>query len=482
MAVLCIAGFNLFWHLGDLFLQDYDESRHATSAHEMLQSGKYITTTYLNYPDYYNLKPVLGFWSIVVSYKVFGVSIFALRFPSALFAFLTIAMVMLFAKRYYNKTVSVISGLILSTTYNYLIYHGARTGDFDSLFVFLLFCSIFAFAEFIDRKKDIWLYISGFALSMGFLVKSFAIIQVLVIFLFFVIITGSYKECGLKRIIGFFAVLLIPIFIWAIARYNQPDGRIFFKSMVFTDLLNRASQTLEYNGGEWWYYINILYENFKYWLLVVIGLIAAMNSKIIKFKDKISYYLKLDIRGAKKITLLTMVSVLTVVILFSTAQTKLQWYINLAYPFCAVLLGMLFCGVIKSKNNRFARFGICIIAFFVVFIINEIKFLAVVKKNLSRLKTYQSFILDYVKEGSMVYKLGNVDVSQSDVFLINSLKGANWSVVKSAEEFIKLGRKNDLLLVQGSDTVISGRMEKRLIKKNGYGALFGFEETGNDKY
>jgi 4-amino-4-deoxy-L-arabinose transferase-like glycosyltransferase len=57
----------------------------------MLQNGQYSFTTYQNTPDLWNLKPPLGAWAITLSYRIFGVNLFALRFFSAFLSLLIVA-------------------------------------------------------------------------------------------------------------------------------------------------------------------------------------------------------------------------------------------------------------------------------------------------------------------------------------------------------------------------------------------------------
>src|SRR5215831_3812439 len=81
--VLAIAAFNVGFRLNREVITTWDESLYATTAAEMLRSGDWLVTTFDGAVDYYNSKPPLNVWLIAGSFKLFGVSLWALRLPSA---------------------------------------------------------------------------------------------------------------------------------------------------------------------------------------------------------------------------------------------------------------------------------------------------------------------------------------------------------------------------------------------------------------
>ena len=77
----------------------------------MFQTGDYIVPR-LDYEPYNN-KPILTNWLICASYKIFGVSEFSSRLPSALCAILLCVATYLFARRFLSRRVSILSSLML---------------------------------------------------------------------------------------------------------------------------------------------------------------------------------------------------------------------------------------------------------------------------------------------------------------------------------------------------------------------------------
>ena len=84
-----VALFAIFPRLGSLPLREWDESRQAASAYEMYESGNYLVATFDHKPDLWNTKPPLLLWLQVLSMKICGVGVTAVRLPSALAMFLS---------------------------------------------------------------------------------------------------------------------------------------------------------------------------------------------------------------------------------------------------------------------------------------------------------------------------------------------------------------------------------------------------------
>jgi 4-amino-4-deoxy-L-arabinose transferase-like glycosyltransferase len=134
----------LFLDLGSLPLVLWDESRLANNAIEMSRNGFNLMTTYLERPDLWNTKPPLLIWLITGSFRIFGISEWALRLPSALAAMATSAMVYGFCRRVTTSRAAGIGGaLVLLTTFGFIGPHVARTGDYDALLIYFTTATAF---------------------------------------------------------------------------------------------------------------------------------------------------------------------------------------------------------------------------------------------------------------------------------------------------------------------------------------------------
>ena len=134
-----MTAFLCFRCLGIKAIDSWDEARHGISAYEMLKNGNFLVNTYLNEPDYWNVKPPVSFWSIMAGFTLFGYTSVGLRFFSALAYLITTVVTGLFARRY-GKLTSLLVMAFLCANYFPFKAHLVRAGDADSLY--LLFCTL----------------------------------------------------------------------------------------------------------------------------------------------------------------------------------------------------------------------------------------------------------------------------------------------------------------------------------------------------
>jgi len=97
-----------------------DEKRYIQSTKEMVESGDYITPRYHGKLRFQ--KPILFYWLILLSYKVFGVGLYSARFPSIIAAVLNAALIYLLGKDLFNKKAGIFAMLALSTSEVYFTY------------------------------------------------------------------------------------------------------------------------------------------------------------------------------------------------------------------------------------------------------------------------------------------------------------------------------------------------------------------------
>jgi 4-amino-4-deoxy-L-arabinose transferase-like glycosyltransferase len=335
MVLLSMAALNVFYRLGDFPIYSWDEARHGVSAFEMLRNGNFIVNTYRGKNDYWNLKPPLSFWTIILGYKLAGFNELGLRICSAFFSLGTITMVAVFLYKKHGKLASLISTLVLATCTQFLINHSSRTGDADSLFVFLFTAAILSIILSVQNSK--WLYGSGITFSLAFLTKSWHAGNIVVIIGLFLILTKKYKKLSFRNWIIVLMCMIIPILIWGLIRY-QYDGTKFFLNMFFYDLLHRSTSQIEHHTGGIFYYVNIICKFFFYWVMVLLFLFLVDRGCIFKkiASEKKDFYIGIGLW------------VLIPLILFSTADTKVRWYILPIYPALSIMIGVLSSGLLNK--------------------------------------------------------------------------------------------------------------------------------------
>jgi len=161
--VVAVAGILFFAGLGRLPLLEPDEGRNAEVAREMLTSGDLITPHFntLVYLD----KPVVYFWLVAGSFRLWGVTEWAARFPSALMALATMLLTWFLARRMLGGVAGARAAVVLATTPLVLAF--SRLVIFDMALAFLVTTAMasFWFAAVSDFRRP-WLDVILFA-AMG---------------------------------------------------------------------------------------------------------------------------------------------------------------------------------------------------------------------------------------------------------------------------------------------------------------------------
>ena len=192
-----------------------DEKRYMQSAKEMAESGDYITPRYHGKLRFQ--KPILFYWFIALSYKIFGVGIFGARFPSIVASLLNVVLIYLLGRDLFGRSAGIFSALVLSTSEVYFMY--SRFAAPDMTFILFITASMYLFVK--AYRGDIkgrfrYLYMYAFmALAMltkgplGFIYPMMAVC----LFLILKKDRPAFKELNLPLGLLVFAAISAPWFI-----------------------------------------------------------------------------------------------------------------------------------------------------------------------------------------------------------------------------------------------------------------------------
>ena len=165
LALLLLSGLLFFLGLGDMGLTDRDEGRNAEAGREMFESGDRLTPTFNG--ELRVAKPVLLYWLMEQSYRLFGSNEFAARFPSALFGVGLILMHYLFLVHQRDRTVALFGGLMLLL--NLEILGLGRMALTDSVLIFFTTASLYGFWLGLHgtggARRWVWMFYIGMALA-----------------------------------------------------------------------------------------------------------------------------------------------------------------------------------------------------------------------------------------------------------------------------------------------------------------------------
>ncbi len=353
LLVLLFTTFNVFVGLNDTRIDDSDEARYGVSAYEMVQSRSFVVTTYAGMPEYWNLKPPLGYWLIALSFYLFGVSPFTLRLPAALFALGTVALTMAFCRRHLDRRIALAAGLIVATTFGFFSHHGARSGDLDSALTFLLVLAV----SWIPRLADSAGRVIGFSalLAAGFLLKSFAILPILLVAVLYLAWTGSWRRLRPAACLAGAALFLAVCGAWALARWHADGSPYFLQRMVGEDLLARSLREIDKGRSYPWSYVESLFDRFAPWpLLILGGLFATGATGWGRLREVLG-------RRGRRVAPLVALWIAVPLTLFSVARTHHHWYMDPVYPALAVVAAGSLPAVLRrvSMARRSAALFAC---------------------------------------------------------------------------------------------------------------------------
>lgn len=331
--------FPLFGHIKKLPIRQWDESRLAINAYEMYKSGNYLIPTYNGTVDMWNTKPPLMIWCQVGLMKLIGVSELAVRLPSALAGFLLCIALLIFCHKILkNQIYGVIGILVLITSEGFYLYHGCRTGDYDSLLCLFTSLSSLLFFAYIENKKIRYLYGFFVVLSLGVLTKSITGLLFLPAFFIYLLLKRELFPILKNKHFYFGTFLfLIPIIIYYCSREIYNPG--YFSAVIQNEITGRYLNTIENHKQNFWFYFETIFnKKIPFWVFFTIaGSILSFSLQDQKLKNFAQYILLLSF---------------TFLVIISFSQTKLDWYDLPVLPFLSFLAALFLYLIYKSIVGR----------------------------------------------------------------------------------------------------------------------------------
>lgn len=320
--IIAIAIFMSFFRLGSVTLFDVDEAVFAEATKEMVQTGNYITPTY-NGENRYD-KPILFYWLMAVSYKIFGINEFAARFPSAISGILLCITVFLFVRYFYGERVAFYAAISLVLSIYFLVYsHAAVT---DMTLTLLITLSLFSFYLSINGREG-YLYGLYVFSALAFLTKGLiGIVFPFGVAIVYLLIAEGLA--GIKKIFSLKGVLLFLVISmpWYIAQLAI-NGQEFIEQFLIKHHFRRYTGVISGHRGPFYYYIPALIIGMFPWIAFLpAGLRNAFNKNP-----------EIQTHNSKP-NLFAFIWFAFVFVFFSFSTTKLPNYILPAIPAASMLI------------------------------------------------------------------------------------------------------------------------------------------------
>ncbi len=320
--VIVITVFISFFGLGSVTLFDVDEAVFSEATKEMVQSGNWITPTY-NGENRYD-KPILFYWLMAVSYKIFGINEFGARFPSAIASCLLIISIFLFIKHLNDEKTAFYTAMSSVLSLYFLVYSHAAVTDmtltlFITLSLFSFYLSV-AGNETISGKENLYSY--GFYLfsALAFLTKGLiGIVFPFGIAIIYMIVTDGWR--GIKKVFSLKGMILFLLVSapWYIAQLSM-NGQEFFDQFFIKHHFKRYTGVISGHKGNMFYYFPALIIGLFPWIVFL----PAGIRNTFKEKERLNFF--------------AFIWLVFIFIFFSLSTTKLPNYILPAIPAASILI------------------------------------------------------------------------------------------------------------------------------------------------
>jgi 4-amino-4-deoxy-L-arabinose transferase-like glycosyltransferase len=336
VGVLSLARVLLFYRLGDGSLHDWDEAIYAQVAKELAFSDTWMTLTWGGAPFLH--KPPLYFWLTALTYKLIGVSEFSARLWPAIFGFGVVGLTFVLGVRLRSWGVGVVAALLLLVVDHSYYAHWwnflslSRVAMLDTGLTFWIMTALFVVWEADHRPQLIPLL--GIAVGMAVMTKAWPgfFAAALACIYWLMARQGRRNDSPYWFLAVLLAgLLIVPWHLWQVAFHGYP----FLHDYVGVNLTGRLFHAFEGNAGSPWNYIDILRQGFSIWgyvwpLAYLWGVWRAIT------------------RGDLGVKFL-LIWITLPLLLFSMAQTKLGWYINMIYPAIALLLSLTLAELLTER-------------------------------------------------------------------------------------------------------------------------------------
>lgn len=312
--IILVAGFIMFFQLGELPLLDPDEPVYAQTAREMLATNDFVSPRI--YGDFWYDKPPMYYWLVSGSFKIFGQNEFTARFPSAALAVCGGLLVYFGGRSLMNQRAGFISALVLSTSIEY--FYLGKAAVTDMTLTFFLTATLLCYLQ---RKY----YLAYIAAGLAVLTKGpiGIVFPGMIVFLHLLLTKQLQAVKHIKMISGGFLAVLVSL-PWYLAMYHF-HGMDFINTFFGFHNVTRFLQPEHSAGALWYYYIPVLLIGFFPWTMFMVqSLWSSIRNR--------------NQRGGD-IPFFFFIWAIVVFIFFSISQTKLVSYILPMYPPLALLVG-----------------------------------------------------------------------------------------------------------------------------------------------
>ena len=323
-------------------LMDSDSAHHANIALHMYLTGDYVSL--VDHAGDYLDKPHLHFWLCAFSYKIFGVTTFAYKFPSFLFTILGVYSTYRLGKTLYNAEIGKLAALILASSFAFILAN--NDVRMDAILTACIAFSIWQLVEFIQNKKILNVAGAALGLALGFSTKGhIAVFVPAIAALFYILYRKDWKiflDLKSLLLIILFVLFIAPVVYCYYLQFNlHPEkivrGKDHINGVKFI-LLNQSIDRFTGNTGDTSKHDYFFFLHSFLWAFAPWGILAYLA-----IAERIKNLLQ------RKQEWMTTGVFLVMLVIVSLSGFKLPHYLNIVFPTTSVLVAAF---IIQKKENE----------------------------------------------------------------------------------------------------------------------------------
>lgn len=311
-----------------------DPGLYASIAKNMLYKNDFLQL--FTYGQDWLDKPHFPFWMAYLSFKVFGVSVWAYRLPALLFFALGLFYTFLFARKYYSVNTAATAVLILITAqYAFMGNVDVRA---EPYLLALIIGSIYHISNLQERFKITDLLLAALLTACAIMTKGiFVIVAIYGALLGQLIFQKRLQQLFSLKFIGLYLLTFIFVLPELYTLYIQfdlhPEKLVFerngvsgIKWFLWDSQFGRFANNgpISRKSGDVFFYIHTLLWAFAPWCLLFYFALYKRVKNIISKEALPEYY--------------TLSGGLLLLILFSLSGFQLPFYTNAIFPLFAIVL------------------------------------------------------------------------------------------------------------------------------------------------
>ena len=367
----------LTYKVGEVPPYHADENFYVESSLRMVESGDYITPVYHEKKRF--AKPILYYWMVVSSFKIFGVSLASARIPSAIFGTLSIGLIFLLGRKLFDSRVGLLSSFLLPTTYLHFQISRWSTTDMALSFFILLSLYLFVLLYKTNFQKITYTYLFYISMGLGFMVKGPPAILIPGLTILGFLIATKRKSWFLDLHIGKGLIILSMIILpWFTAMFWM-HGEEFTNHIIGNEIKNRLAHNTPFS----FYYVGVLFRYQLPWSLFFLfavlkqfGFLEPINIKDMGFIERIkglgkkfTKHTKLLFKEGNESLAFCYTWIVVCLVLFILLRVEHSRYMLPCFPAVSILTAKMFADAEEaSLKPRFTGLKFSIIFTVLIFL------------------------------------------------------------------------------------------------------------------